>query len=63
MQYIIIVGETGNEIGHPKTRELADDDAAIAYARRAVSPYGQDGWYIVKDDRGQTVAKGGRFNF
>jgi hypothetical protein len=67
-EYTIIVGETGNEVGHPRLIEIsaphqaAADDAAASAAKRHCAAYKGDGWWIVKRD-GETVAKGGRFNY
>jgi hypothetical protein len=67
--YTIIVGETGNEIGHPRQITIAAaadfcDAAAVRAAKREVAAYRGDGWWmLVRDADGATVAKGGRFNY
>ena len=60
--YKITVGEVGNEIGHTQTSEHVSDDAAIRKARRECAPYDGDGWWIVEDESGRPVARGGRRN-
>lgn len=61
-QYTITVGEVGNEMGHPSAKWLMDDDEARADALRDVADYNGDGWWMVEDDRGQEIARGGRFS-
>jgi hypothetical protein len=59
-KYITVVGETGNEQGHVAEVSAANDAAAIRKAKRAVAAYRGDGWWIVRDDSGREVARGGR---
>lgn len=59
-QYTIIVGESGNEQGHATESRHSSDAAAIRKARALCAEYQGDGWYIIHDDRGETIADGGR---
>ena len=60
--YRIIVGESGNEQGHVRVGQFADDAAAIRAAKRDAKCYGGDGWWRV-ECAGATVARGGRDNY
>lgn len=57
--YQIIIGETGNEVGHISTQMHPDDRAAIMAAECAAKAYNGDGWWIVKDE-GHIIARGGK---
>jgi hypothetical protein len=59
-QYVITVGEAGNEIGHAVKSAHVSDAAAIRKARCDAAVYGGDGWYTVTADDGRSVARGGR---
>lgn len=61
-QITIIVGETGNEIGHVETCHVTD--AGIRRAmRRRVAAYDGDGWAIARDAAGREIDRIGRFGF
>jgi len=59
--YRIIVGETGNELGHVTISRHVSDRAAIRAAKRRCAKYHGDGWWRVESE-GATVARGGRAN-
>lgn len=58
-EYEIIIGETGNEVGHTSKQRHDDDRRAVLAAKRAARAYKGDGWWIVRDDCG-IVARGGK---
>lgn len=58
-RYTIIVGETGNEIGHICSSQTCSDAAAVRKAKRLCATYKGDGWWRVECE-GATVARGGR---
>ena len=58
-EYVITVGETGNNIGYVSKAVCNSDAQAISKARRLVRPYKGDGWYKVQCGS-DTIARGGR---
>ncbi len=60
--YQIIIGETGNEVGHVTSSSHVSDAAAVRKAARLCAEYHGDGWWRV-ECAGTTVARGGRDNY
>jgi hypothetical protein len=60
--YQIIVGETGNEVGHVTSSSHVSDAAAVRKAKELCAAYRGDGWWRV-ECAGATVARGGRDNY
>ena len=61
MTYVVTVGEAGSERGYHAVEEHRGDSAALRAARRRVcATYGRDGWWIVRDDYGREIGRGGR---
>jgi hypothetical protein len=58
--YIITTGETGNEIGHSRRTLAKTETSAVASARRDCAAYRGDGWWTLKTEDGELIAKGGR---
>lgn len=59
--YRIIIGETGNELGHVTNSSHVSDAAAVRKAKLLCATYKGDGWWRVECE-GATVARGGRAN-
>lgn len=50
--YEIVVGETGNEIGHVAKSLHVSMEAAVRKAKKLCSAYDGDGWWLVRGDCG-----------